>query len=187
MEFARAMYQEGKFNEIPLIMQSSDQSKPVGPAQMKGGTLTLLKNMARARGDTARVRELEGYSLANRAQAFDAAAEYLAYQRRRMGSWPAAFGGYNVGDNLMADWLNGLDHSDDSNRYPRDPSVAPRSWNEMKKYLQFVFHGAPDEPPAYRIYDYRDPEETFRVPPPIERSRDTPDPWRIPQDTRQNP
>ena len=194
-EFARLIYQESKFLESdkldsrrPIIMRSTNPRQPIGIAQMTTETLETLKRRAEARGDIARAEELKGYSLANRAQALDAAAEYLAYQRRTLGSWPAAAAAYNAGGEFMRDWLNGLDHSDDAHKYSRDPhAFRPNKWNgEVRNYLAVVFRGNPDEPPAYRIYDYRDPEESFRVPSPIARDPNAPDPWRISRDALQN-
>jgi soluble lytic murein transglycosylase-like protein len=188
---ARLLYQEGKFNEganlkDPLLMQSTNPDKPLGWAQITTNKVKELTGLAQARGDTARVNELNSYSPADRAKAFDVAAELMAYQHRLLGSWHASVGAYNIGQNFMKDWLNGLDRSDDK-QYSRDPRAVCDNWREMKSYLGIVLRGNADEPPSSKIYDYRDPEINFRVPPPIPRSAVAFDFGRISQDTRQNP
>lgn len=198
---ARLLYQEGKFGEHPTAASSPNADRPIGPAQMTTAKFNILKTLARNRGDSTRARELESYSLANREQAFDVAAELLAYQRRLLGSWHAAAAAYNVGENFFTDWLAGRDRSEPYERngklqtYSRDPIDLPKNvrepekdkWPEVKNYLRIIFRGYPDEAPAYKIYDYRDPEPRFRVPPYIPRLPDMPISVQIPRDTRENP
>lgn len=185
-------YQEGKFNEganlkDPLLMQSTNAAKPLGWAQITTDKVKELTALARARGDTARVSELNSYSPGDRAKAFDVAAELLAYQHRLLGSWHASVAAYNLGQNFVNDWLNGLDRSDDDHQYSRDPRAVRKNWREMKSYLSIVLRGNADEPPSSKMYDYRDPEVNLRVPAPIPRSAKALDFGRIPRDTRENP
>jgi hypothetical protein len=198
---ARLLYQEGKFGAHPTKSSSTNPDDPIGPAQITSAKFGILKTLARDRGDLPRARELASYSLANREQAFDTAAELLAYQRRLLGSWHAAVGGYNVGENFFMDWLAGRDRSESYERngklvtYSRDPIDLPKNkeqpelskWPEFKKYLRIIFRGAPDEAPAYKIYDYHDPERIFRVPPYIPRSPNMPISVQIPRDAKENP
>lgn len=109
---ARLLYQEGKFNEVDklgkeLLMDSDDKDMPIGYAQMTKNTLQDLKDREARRGDTKRSQELATYSLANREQSFDAAAEQLSYLYRLVGgNWPKAVAAYNVGPGLSG-WFNG--------------------------------------------------------------------------------
>jgi hypothetical protein len=186
--FARLLYQEGKFNEPgrvhpPIVWSSPNARQPLGLAQMTTETLNELKRLARTRGDTARARELDGFSLADRAQAFDAAAEHLAYQHRLLGSWHAAVAGYNRGHSWMAHWLTGLEPNKDF----RAPEGSQASWNQMTNYLRIIFRGAAEDAQTADMYEPGNVRTGVRVAPQVPRSRNQADAWRIPSDTRRNP
>lgn len=171
--FARQLYQEGKFNEparlrAPLRMDSDVGSDPIGYAQMTKDTLETLTNLARLRGDTKRVQELEKYSLGNREQSFDAAAEQLAYLHRHMGgNWPKALAAYNYGPGLKA-WFDG-----------KDVPISTGKWREMADYLIYALRGAEEEPQTGDPY----------VVQPVNRDRARDRIYRpaVPSDTKQNP
>jgi soluble lytic murein transglycosylase-like protein len=164
--FARLLYQEGKFNERdklgkPLLMDSTSNLRPIGYAQMTKQTLEELKRRARVRGDVARVRELATYSPANREQAFDAAAEQLAYLYRLMGgNWPKAVAAYNVGPSL-ATWFDG-GRSDPrffaAGQDPKGKLIPSNKWTtEIPAYLRFILRGAAEDPITGDMYGYREP------------------------------
>jgi len=164
--FARQLYQEGKFNEPdklrkPLLMDSTSNLQPIGYAQMTKQTLEELKRRARVRGDMARVRELATYSLANREQSFDAAAEQLAYLYRLVGgNWPKAVAAYNVGPSL-ATWFDGgrSDPRFFGARQDRKGNLIPTDkWTtEIPAYLRFILRGAAEDPATGDMYIYREP------------------------------
>ena len=192
---ARLLYQEGKFNEShnlpdgkPLVMQSNDRAKALGWAQITTEKIDILKNMARARGDTDRLAELNSYSPADRAKAFDVAAELLAYQHRLLGSWHASVAAYNIGDNFVNDWLKGLDRSADG-KFSRDPNDKRLQsyWRTMKAYLPIVLRGASQDLQTADMYEPGNARAGFRVAPPVNRLPNAADPWRISQDAKENP
>jgi soluble lytic murein transglycosylase-like protein len=169
---ARLLYQEGKFNEYdklrqPLAMDAKgNNNKPIGYAQMTVNTLEELKRQATLRGDTKRRQELETYSLANREQSFDAAAEQLAHLYRHMGgSWPKAVASYNVGQDLKR-WFDGANmdpqyfggRSDKNNK----PIPSDKWTKEVPAYLRFVLRGAAEDPTTGDMYSYQ-PSVQYRV------------------------
>jgi hypothetical protein len=186
--FARLLYQEGKFNERDklrksLPMDSKVGSEPIGYARMTNDTLKTLKNLAHLRGDTKRSEELAAYSLSNREQSFDAAAEQLAYLYRLTGgSWPKAVAAYNVGPGL-ANWFNGASMDPQLFAAHEDKKsgklILSKKWtDEIPAYLRFIFRGATEDPAIGGMYDYQPPEQY--------RARD----WinRLPMpDTKHNP
>lgn len=184
---ARLLYQEGKFNEPdklkkPLVMSSEKKTVPIGWAQMTQQTLNDLKRTAELRGDTARLKELQGYSLANREQAFDAAAEQLAYARRMTGSWHAAAASYNTTPYYIAPWLRGANVTSPENLWREKDGPPGKKWEEMKKYLAIVMRGTADAHTP-DMYEGADPVKGFRV-----ASRIPPFSSRaISGDTRDNP
>jgi soluble lytic murein transglycosylase-like protein len=111
---ARVLYQEGKFGEPnhQILRSSPNPDRAVGLAQITQSKLNIMRRLAIDRGDVVRALELKHYSLADREQAFDVAAEILAYQRRLLGSWHASVAAYNVGENFVDDWLAGRDRSE---------------------------------------------------------------------------
>ena len=170
---ARLLYQEGKFNEPdklkkPLLMASSSPKMPVGYAQMTRETFEDLKRRARERGDKDRAAELAGYSLANREQSFDAAAEQLAYLHRLMGgSWPKAVVGYNYGTGIWR-WFDG-----------QNVEISTRKWNELKGYLAFALRGAAEGPQTADAYADQLPNQG--------RTRDRLYRPNVPSDAQENP
>ena len=170
---ARLLFQEGKFNEPdklkkPLVMESSNPKTPIGYAQMTGETFEDLKRRARERGDKDRAKELAGYSLANREQSFDAAAEQLAYLHRLTGgSWPKAVAGYNYGPGIRQ-WFDG-----------QNVAISTKKWEELKGYLPFALKGAAEDPQTADGYAERLPNQG--------RTRDRLYRPNVPSDTRQNP
>jgi hypothetical protein len=171
--FARQLYQEGKFNETdklaaPLRMDSEVGSHPIGYAQMTKDTFQTLQNLARLRGDTGRTRELAGYSLANREQSFDAAAEQLAYLYRLMGgSWPKALAAYNYGPGI-GEWFAG-----------KPMSISTKKWEEIAGYLAYALRGAAEDPQTGDSYVYQAPNRAH--------ARERIYRPAVPSDTRQNP
>lgn len=153
-----------------------------------------MRNQARARGDLKRLAELNSYSPSDRAKAFDVAAELLAHHRRLLGSWPAAVVGYNAGHSYVKGWL-------DLDPKAKDPvelrhkiaigkgKVVERDkWQEMVDYVANVFRGGvPVNPHTADMYEPGNVRTGFSVAAPIRRSSSTPDFWRIPKDTRENP
>jgi hypothetical protein len=197
LPFARMMYQEGKFNEPenldprhPLVWESTNPDRPIGWAQMTARTLDDLTKRARARGDTARATELEGYSLANREQAFDAAAEYFAYIYRSTRSWPAAAAGYNIGPDYMQRWLTndpalpdpinlktvikGKDGNPIKDKYG-NVQVHDR-WKDMTNYVANAFRNFPTSPQVSGRYAPDNRWTDFKVAAPIPRTSNVPDP-----------
>lgn len=171
--FARQLFQEGKFNETdklraPLRMDSNVGSDPIGYARMTKDTFQTLQNLARLRGDTKRARELAGYSLANREQSFDAAAEQLAYLHRLMGgSWPKALAAYNYGAGIKK-WFDG------------DPiSISKGKWEEIAGYLAYALRGAAEDPQTGDGYVFQTPNQAH--------TRERIHRPAVPSDTRQNP
>ena len=174
---ARLLYQEGKFNEIDklgkaLPMDAKSKDIPIGYAQMTKNTLENMKDRAARRGDTKRSDELATYSLGNREQSFDAAAEQLAYLYRLMGgNWPQAVAAYNVGPSLMR-WFNGaeIDPRFFANKMDRDKKpVATDKWTkEVPEYLRFVLRGAAEDPYSADMYEPQAPNQ-YRVRDPIPR------------------
>jgi len=170
---ARLLYQEGKFNETdklkrPLLMESNNPTRPIGYAQMTKDTFEDLKRRARARGDEDRARELAGYSLANREQSFDVAAEQLAYLHRLMGgSWPKAVAAYNYGPGI-GKWFDG-----------QNVDISTGKWGELKGYLAMILRGAAEDPQTADGYVYQSP---FRG-----RARDRLYRSNVPSDTQNNP
>lgn len=185
---ARLLYQEGKFNEVDklgteLRMDSDDKDMPIGYAQMTKNTLQDLKDRAARRGDTKRSQELATYSLANREQSFDAAAEQLSYLYRLVGgSWPKAVAAYNVGPGLSG-WFNGANMDPRFFAARKDVKgnlIPSRKWtHEIPEYLRFIFRGASEDPATVDMYDYQPPSQ-YRARERIYRPA-------IPSDTRQNP
>ncbi|HET7715509.1 MAG TPA: transglycosylase SLT domain-containing protein [Bauldia sp.] len=185
---ARLLYQEGKFNEVDklgkeLLMDSDDKDTPIGHAQMTKNTLQNLKDRAARRGDTKRSQELATYSLANREQSFDAAAEQLSYLYRLVGgSWPKAVAAYNVGPGLSG-WFNGanMDPRFFAARTDAKGNLIPsRKWtHEIPEYLRFIFRGASEDPATVDMYDYQPPSQY--------RARDRIYRPAVPADTRRNP
>jgi hypothetical protein len=163
---ARLLYQEGKFNEVDklgkeLRMDSTSKDIPIGYAQMTKNTLENMKNRAAYRGDTKRSEELSTYSLANREQSFDAAAEQLAYLYRLMGgSWPKAVAAYNVGPSLVR-WFNGaeIDPQYFTNKADRNgkPLSTDKWTKEVPAYLRFVLRGAAEDPATADMYEPQPP------------------------------
>jgi hypothetical protein len=163
---ARLLYQEGKFNEVDklgkeLRMDSTRKDIPIGYAQMTKNTLENTKNRAAYRGDTKRSEELSTYSLANREQSFDAAAEQLAYLYRLMGgSWPKAVAAYNVGPSLVR-WFNGaeIDPQYFTNKADRNgkPLSTDKWTKEVPAYLRFVLRGAAEDPATADMYEPQPP------------------------------
>jgi hypothetical protein len=180
--FARQLYQEGKFNERdklkqPLRMDSDKGNVPIGYAQMDKDTFQTLKNLAILRGDTKRSQELATYSLANREQSFDAAAEQLAYLYRLMGgSWPKALAAYNFGPGLK-NWFDGKPVSISKDGKP--VYVSDGKWKEISAYLAYALRGASEDPQTADGYVYRSPNEG--------RVRDRLYRPAVPSDTRRNP
>lgn len=170
---ARLLFQEGKFNEPdklkkPLVMESGNPKTPIGYAQMTGETFEDLKRRARERGDKDRAKELAGYSLANREQSFDAAAEQLAYLHRLTGgSWPKAVAGYNYGPGIRQ-WFDG-----------QNVAISTKKWEELKGYLPFALRGAAEDPQTADGYAERLPNQ--------DRTRARLYRPHVPSDTRQNP
>ncbi len=184
---ARLLYQEGKFGERargrpPLVMHSNRRHEPIGYAQMTKATFEDLIRRARERGDTKRARELQGYSLANSEQSFDAAAEQLAYLYRLMGgSWPKAVAAYNVGPTALKNWFDGVE-SNTKETQRHDPMyfaatrrdkdgnlVATKKWtDETIPYLRYVLRGAAEDPATGDMYDYQPPGQ-YRARAPIPR------------------
>jgi hypothetical protein len=168
---ARLLYQEGKFGEVargraPLVMDSNKRHEPIGYAQMTRTTFEDLIDRATKRGDTARAEELKKYSLADRAQSFDAAAEQLTYLYRLLGgSWPKAVAAYNVGPTAMWSWFDAQQDPKDKDGVQSDPRFfATRTtdkygkplpenqlkqtdkWQEMSAYLRMILRGAAEDP-----------------------------------------
>jgi Transglycosylase SLT domain len=149
--FARQLFQEGKFNESdklkrPLLMDSPNLKVPLSYPQMTKGTFQDLRRRALQRGDTKRAQELATYSLANREQSFDAAAEHLAYLHRLMGgSWPKALAAYNYGVGIK-DWFDG-----------KPMSIGTKKWEEIAGYLAYALRGAPEDPQMGDGYVYQAP------------------------------
>jgi hypothetical protein len=195
LPFARSMYQEGKFNEVeklpggkPLVMQSSDPNQPVGWAQMTPATLEHLKALAKARGDMARFRELQGYSLANRAQAFDAAAEYLAYAYRLTGDWPSAFASYNYSPYYFQKWLTGDPKAQDpATLMVSGPKGAISKWREITDYVANAFRGQPELGQTSAGYERENARKGFRAARPVVPNPRVGDPWDRPDDPLENP
>ncbi len=181
---ARLLYQEGKFGEVargraPLVMQSSSRFQPIGYAQMNRITFEDLIKRARERGDAARAEELKTYSLADRAQSFDAAAEQLVYLHRLLGgSWPKAVAAYNVGPTAIWRWFDAEHDPSDKDGVRNDPRYfatrttdksgkpLPESqlkptakWQEMSAYLRMVLRGAAEDPAIGDMYGYQPPEQ----------------------------
>lgn len=186
---ARLLYQEGKFNEVdklgkPLRMDSPDSDVPIGYAQMTKNTFKDLKDRATRRGDAKRSQELSTYSLANREQSFDAAAEQLAYLYRLTGgNWPKAVAAYNVGSGL-ARWFDGANMDPQffaaSKRDKNGNLIPSDKWtHEIPEYLRFIFRGAAEDPAGVDMYDYQ-PHEQYRA-------RDRIYTSAVPSDTRRNP
>jgi hypothetical protein len=161
---ARLLYQEGKFNEPdklrePLAMDpKGNKNKPIGYAQMTMNTLEELKRQATKRGDVKRRQELETYSLANREQSFDAAAEQLTYLYRLMGgSWPKAVAAYNVGPDLRR-WFEGANIDPQFFGAPKrdkttnQPLPTDKWTKEVPGYLRFIFRGATEDPATGDMY-----------------------------------
>lgn len=193
---ARLLYQEGKFGEVargraPLVMESSSRHQPIGYAQMTRTTFEDLIDRARRRGDTARAEELKKYSLADRAESFDAAAEQLAYLYRLLGgSWPKAVAGYNVGPTAIWSWFDAAEQDpNDKDGVRNDPRFfatrttdkygkpLPESqlkqtdkWKEMSAYLRMVLRGAAEDPATSDMYDPQPPRQyRARKPIPLQR------------------
>jgi hypothetical protein len=188
---ARLLYQEGKFNEPdklrePLAMDpKGNKNKPIGYAQMTMNTLEELKRQATKRGDMKRRQELETYSLANREQSFDAAAEQLTYLYRLMGgSWPKAVAAYNVGSDLRR-WFEGANidpqffGSPKRDKTTNQPLPTDKWTKEVPGYLRFIFRGATEDPATGDMYAYQPPEQY--------RARDRVYRPPVPSDTRHNP
>ena len=143
---------------------------------MTKDTFQTLKNRAILRGDTKRSQELATYSLANREQSFDAAAEQLAYLYRLTGgSWPKALAAYNFGPGL-ANWFNG-DPVSTKDGKPAYPSNG--KWKEIAAYLAYALRGASEDPQTADSYVYRPPNEG--------RAREQLYRPAVPSDTRLNP
>lgn len=185
---ARLLYQEGKFNEVDklgkgLRMDSENKDIPIGYAQMTKSTLADLKDRAARRGDNRRSEELATYSLANREQSFDAAAEQLAYLYRRMGGhWPKAVAAYNVGQDLSR-WFDGANIDPQYFAAKRDEKgnlIPSGKWTkEIPEYLRFIFRGADEDPLTADMYDYQPPSQY--------RAREKIYQPAVPSDTRRNP
>lgn len=190
---ARLLYQEGKFGERdklrkPLVMHSTNPHQPIGYAQMNKITLEDLKARARLRGDTKRAQELAAYSLANREQSSDAAAEQLAYLYRLMGgSWPKAVAAYNVGPTGLKNWFDAQQNGNDKDDQKNDPRffaarrsrngkpIPPAEWkptnkwtDEIPAYLRYILRGAAEDPATSDMYDYQSPRQ-YRARDPIPR------------------
>jgi hypothetical protein len=172
---ARMLYQEGKFNEPDklsksLVMSSKDPTQPLGEAQMTQQTLDDLRQKALARGDTARARELAGYSLANRAQAYDAAAERLAYGYRLLGSWPAAVAAYNMSPDYFRFWLKGYDANPGlaaPENLPKGLPGGPSKWEEIMRHVRISVRGRPEDFQTSDMYEPGNAITGFRVARPI--------------------
>jgi hypothetical protein len=184
--FARQLYQEGKFNEPdklkePLRMdpgKGPNKGKvPIGYPQMTSDTFQTLKNLAIGRGDTKRSQELATYSLANREQSFDAAAEQLAYLYRLMGgNWPKALAAYNFGPGLM-NWFDGKPVSISKDNKP--VYISKGKWEEISVYLAYALRGASEDPQSADGYVLRPPNQ--------DRTRDRIYRPAVPSDTIRNP
>jgi hypothetical protein len=174
---ARLLYQEGRFkgpqdtnpkDRNPIVWETKTDTQPVGWAQMTPQTLRDLKEKAEARGDAARAKELESYSLRNREQAFDAAAERLAYSRRMLGSWPAAIAAYNMSPEYFDAWLKGRNASTDFHApevlLNKNGDTRPsRKWQEIANYLRNIVRGAPQDLQTADMYEPGNVRTGFRV------------------------
>jgi soluble lytic murein transglycosylase-like protein len=144
---------------------------------MTSDTFQTMKNLAIGRGDTKRSQELATYSLANREQSFDAAAEQLAYLYRLMGgNWPKALAAYNFGPGLM-NWFDGKPVSISKDNKP--VYISKGKWEEISVYLAYALRGASEDPQSADGYVLRPPNQ--------DRTRDRIYRPAVPSDTIRNP
>jgi hypothetical protein len=119
--------------------------------------------------------------LANRAQAFDAAAERLAYLQRLTGSWPGAFAAYNMGPTYVHRWLSGDTTLQDPKSLPND------KWNEVANYVSNAFRGQPELGQTSDMYGTENANTGFRIAAPVPGDPKRADFWRMPEDPLINP
>ncbi len=128
---ARILWQESDFREDAGV---AERNSGQGIAGMTEGAIAELKRLASARGDFARLKELQGLDRLKGPDAVNLASEYLRHSYDVNGkNWASAVAGYNAGPYGVRDWQNGTN----------DDITRAIWWPYVKPYLRYVFQGDP--------------------------------------------